>query len=117
MWVFGMLERESNRIILYPVNDRKKETLIPLIRKHVKVGSTIYSDGWSAHCDMNSSGYKHFSVIHKYAFKKEYKKCGDWGNYFGPYVSYGRYAETRERLLIFPQGGRHKSHAMGRPYG
>ena len=73
VWVFGMVERASNRILLYPVNDRKKETLIPLIRKHVQVGSTIYSDGWSAYCDLNSLGYNHFSVIHKYAFKKEYK--------------------------------------------
>ena len=68
-----MVERESNTIILYPVEDRSTGTLIPLIERHVEKGSTIYSDGWTAYCNLNDIGYKHFSVLHKYAFKKTYK--------------------------------------------
>ena len=34
LWIFGMVERKSNTIILYPVDDRSKDTLIPLIQRH-----------------------------------------------------------------------------------
>lgn len=73
VWVFGMIERSSNTIIMYPVQDRTANTLLPLIQRHVEPGSTIYSDGWSAYMDLNSLGYNHFTVIHKYSFKKTYK--------------------------------------------
>ena len=72
IWIFGMVERETNRIILYPVSSRSTDVLIPLIRRHVELGSTIYSDGWSAYCELNDIGYTHFTVLHKYSFKKVY---------------------------------------------
>ena len=73
VWVFGMIERSSNTIIIYPVQNRTAETLIPLIQRHVVPGSTIYSDGWGAYLELNKLGYAHFTVIHKYSFKKSYK--------------------------------------------
>ena len=33
-----MVERSSNTIILYPVNDRSEATLIPIIERHVEKG-------------------------------------------------------------------------------
>ena len=72
IWIFGMVERQSNTVILYPVCNRTKETLLPLIQRHVSPGSTIFSDGWSAYCDLNSLGFDHFTVLHKYSFKKMY---------------------------------------------
>lgn len=47
-------------------------TLLPIIQRHVEVGSTIYSDGWSFYCSLNDIGYEHFTVTHKYTFKKTY---------------------------------------------
>ncbi|XP_060587568.1 uncharacterized protein LOC132743075 [Ruditapes philippinarum] len=41
IWVFGMVERESNSIILYPVRERSQKTLLPLIERHVEKGSTM----------------------------------------------------------------------------
>ncbi|XP_045206192.2 uncharacterized protein LOC123558376 [Mercenaria mercenaria] len=73
VWVFGMVERSSNTIIVYPVENRSNAVLIPIIERHVEKGSTIYSDGWTAYCALNDLGYHHFSVLHKYSFKKEYK--------------------------------------------
>ena len=73
VWIFGLVERRSNQVILYPVADRREVTLIPVIQRHVEPGSTIYSDGWSAYCNLNDLGYRHFTVIHKYAFKKVYR--------------------------------------------
>jgi transposase-like protein len=70
VWIFGMVERETNCIILYPVSDRTEATLLPIIQPHVAPDSTIYSDGWASYCNLNDVGYKHFTVLHKYDFKK-----------------------------------------------
>ena len=72
IWIFWMVELRSNSIILYPVSDLSKETLQSLIHQHVAPGSTIYSDGWSVYYDLYSLHYEHFTVLHKYCFKKMY---------------------------------------------
>ena len=71
-----MVERATNTMIMYSVNDRSRTTLLHIIKRHVVPGSTIYSDGWSAYCDLNSEGYSHFTVLHnlhKYTFKTFYR--------------------------------------------
>ena len=72
VWIFGMVERETNTLLIYPVSDRSEDTLLPIIQRHVEPGSTIYSDGLSAYCGLNDLGYHHFTVLHKYSFKKVY---------------------------------------------
>lgn len=67
-----MVERDSNTLLIYPVSDRSEDTLIPIIERHVEAGFTIYSDGWSVYCGLNELGYNHFTVLHKYSFKKVY---------------------------------------------
>lgn len=67
-----MVERDTNTLVMYPVSDRSEDTLLPIIERHVEKGSTIYSDGWSAYCHLNDAGYDHFTVLHKYSFKKTY---------------------------------------------
>jgi transposase-like protein len=71
-----MVEKSTNSVILYPVKDRTADTLIPLIERHLEKGSTIYSNGFSAYFHLNDMGYRHFTVIHKYSFKKTYKNAG-----------------------------------------
>lgn len=73
IWIFGLLERSTNRIKLFPVDDRKKETLLKLIMNNVEMGSTIYSDGWSAYKTLTTMGFKHYIVEHKYCFKRIYR--------------------------------------------
>ncbi|XP_066910501.1 zinc finger MYM-type protein 1-like [Clytia hemisphaerica] len=68
-----MVERESNRIMLYPVKDREEKTLVPLIKRHCEENSIIYSDGWPAFQNLNDHGYSHFSVVHKEGFTATYK--------------------------------------------
>ena len=76
IWIFGLVERASNSLILYSVSDRTADTLIPLVQRHVAHGFTIYSDGWRQYCNLDALGYRHFTVPHKYSFKKVYVKEG-----------------------------------------
>jgi transposase-like protein len=60
IWIFGMVQRSSNKIIMYPVDKRDAQTLIPLIKKHVSPGSRIFLDSWAAYIHLNQLGYGHF---------------------------------------------------------
>ncbi|XP_041485936.1 uncharacterized protein LOC121432146 [Lytechinus variegatus] len=69
VWIVGLVERATNKLILYPVDDRSEQTLLSIIKRHVVTGSTIFTDGWSGYSRLNEEGYRHFSVIHKNQFK------------------------------------------------
>ena len=73
VWIFGIISRATNSIILYPVDNRDADTLIPIIKRHVAPGSRIFSDCWAAYRGLNSEGYEHFTVSHKTNFKAKYK--------------------------------------------
>lgn len=62
--MFGMVEVSSNKIILYPVKNRKGKTLLPIIKRHVTVGTDILSNSWRPYDSLNDEGYSHFNVIH-----------------------------------------------------
>lgn len=68
-WVLGMVERGSNKCILIPIENRRKETLMELIRLYVRPGSTIITDGWAGYNELrNDPSYIHYQVIHEYNF-------------------------------------------------
>lgn len=89
--MFGGVERETGKCFLIPVPDRKAETLIKLIIKWIKPGTTIISDCWKAYSSLRYSililkqqfmniffifqicrrinGYKHLTVNHSLTFK------------------------------------------------
>ena len=79
VWLLGMLERngdknQQDRIIVYPVAKRVKETLLCIIQHHVSEGETIYSDNWPSYSELTDLGYKHFTVCHKYNYLKVYRE-------------------------------------------
>lgn len=70
-WVFGLLEghHSSRRPVLRLVPSRARTTLIPIIKRHVRSGSTIYSDSWRAYVQsLTKEGYHHYPVNHKNNF-------------------------------------------------
>lgn len=76
VWVFGGIERESKRCFFEVVEDRSAATLIPLIKKYIRPGTTILSDCWKAYSSLSSEGYLHLTVNHSIEFKnKETGAC------------------------------------------
>lgn len=45
-WVFGGIERGTNRCFLIPVEKRDKETLLKIIKEWILPNTTIISDCW-----------------------------------------------------------------------
>ena len=83
-WVFGGVEHIyhenmkkwcAGRCFATVVPDRKRDTLLPILFKHVKAGSKIHSDAWKAYIGMEKyPGYtyaEHKVVVHE----KEYKSA------------------------------------------
>ena len=74
-WIFGGIERDSNGMFMVTVNNRKSETLIPIIRKYIKPGTTIFSDYWKAYDCLPEYGYIHGKVNHSKEFKSAVGVC------------------------------------------
>ena len=65
-WVIGMIADGSQdlRLEICPENSRTRETLWPLIQRHVATGSIIRTDGWPPYQGLGSLGYVHQWVNH-----------------------------------------------------
>jgi transposase-like protein len=48
-WVFGGVERGTGKSFYVPVENRSRDTLLPLIRRYILPGTTIISDCWRAY--------------------------------------------------------------------
>ena len=68
MWIFGGIDRDTKESFVVKVDQRNKETLIPLINTFVLPGSKICSDGWKAYTSLESEGYIHGLVNHSIEF-------------------------------------------------
>ena len=67
VWVFG-IEKDSKNCFLASVENRSADTLIPIIKKHVLLGTTIISDCWKAYSRLEEEGYTHMTVNHSKEF-------------------------------------------------
>ena len=68
VWVFGGIDRRTRQCFLVTVEDRSEATLIPIIQKYIKPGTTIMSDCWKAYRKLEQLGYKHGTVNHSVEF-------------------------------------------------
>ena len=68
VWVFGGIERDSKKCFFTTVEDRKADTLVTIIKQHIKPGTTIISDCWKAYSSLNSEGFTHLTVNHSVNF-------------------------------------------------
>lgn len=63
-WVFGGYDPVLKEGFLCPVVDRTRETLLPLIKEHIILGTTIISDEARVYCNLQQEGYIHQTVNH-----------------------------------------------------
>ena len=70
-WVFGAVERGTNKFVLWIVDKRDRETLQPLIKQNIERGTMIYSDDWSVYRNLEDIGYGHEIVNHSVEFVNE----------------------------------------------
>ena len=84
-WVFGAVERGSQKALLFRVPDLTRDTLVHrLITTHILPGTVIYSDQFTPYIRLNQLGYIHLSVNHSKNFVdpdsgahiKPLKACG-----------------------------------------
>ena len=68
IWVFGGIERETNRVFMQTVENRSADTLVPIIVKYVAKNTTIMSDCWRAYSQLGNMGYQHMTVNHSKEF-------------------------------------------------
>lgn len=85
LWVFGGKERNTRNAFMRIVEKRDRDTLLPIIKSQIELGSTIFSDQWGAYFTLNEEGYKHDTVNHSKEFKSATGVCtngieGLWGN-------------------------------------
>ena len=69
IWVFGAVEsHDKSKCFLVPVLRRNRATLLPIIRRWIKPGTTIISDFWGAYNCLQYQGFQHLRVNHQYNF-------------------------------------------------
>ncbi|XP_050512924.1 uncharacterized protein LOC126888610 [Diabrotica virgifera virgifera] len=70
-WVFGMIERNSGKLFLTPVQARNEETLLPIVSRTILPGTLIVTDGWGSYRNigrLDGGVYEHRTVIHQNNF-------------------------------------------------
>ena len=67
-WVFGLLEKGTDNVVLFSVPDRSIVTLLPIIQQLVLPGTTIHSDEWASYFVLQTQGYIHETFNHSENF-------------------------------------------------
>ncbi|KFD66410.1 hypothetical protein M514_05801 [Trichuris suis] len=67
-WAFGGACRETGESFIELINDRSTATLLPIVLRHVRPGTTIVTDGWQAYPCLARHDFKHLSVNHSLHF-------------------------------------------------
>ena len=60
VWIVGLVERDTNRLKLFPGDSREADTLIPIIRDNVQLGARITTDWCAAYNPLARCGYTHY---------------------------------------------------------
>jgi hypothetical protein len=70
IWAFGAIVRNSMppRFFIETVRKRNKQTLTSIIKRRIRAGVRIISDGWGAYEGLGSDGFIHSVVNHSVCF-------------------------------------------------
>lgn len=62
--VFGILKR-NGRVYTQIIKNAGKRELMPIVKRLVEKGSTVYTDTWKAYDGLVFDGYKHYRINHR----------------------------------------------------
>ena len=82
-WIVGIINTDTNEIRLEVVTNRNKETLKAIVKKHIGIGNTVYSDSWAGYNFLHNpnSGYNHNVINHNHGiFGLTSRIEGLWGD-------------------------------------
>lgn len=65
--VFGLLKR-GGKVYTLPVENVKRDTLLPVIQRKVRPDSVVYTDGHTAYNALDVSEFTHFRINHSREF-------------------------------------------------
>lgn len=68
-WVFGGVERGTNKCFMVVVSERSKYVLLKIIKEYVRPGSIIISDCWKAYDCLKDESYQQLAVTHSINLK------------------------------------------------
>ena len=68
VWVFGGVERRTRRCFFEIVADRREATLLEIIKRHIRPGTTIVSDMHRSYFNLGHHGFNHLTVNHSLNF-------------------------------------------------
>ena len=68
-WVFGGIQRGTDKCFFKVVDKRDKETLLTIIKEKILPGTTIISDCWKSYDCLESEGFQHLTVNHSINFR------------------------------------------------
>lgn len=68
--VFGLLKR-NGKVFVAIIPDVKAATLLPIIRKKVKLDSIVYNDSLPSYNALDVSEFKHFRINHSKGFASD----------------------------------------------
>jgi transposase len=89
--VFGILKRQG-RVYTQIIKNARKRELMPIVKRLVERGSTVYTDTWKAYDGLVFDGYKHYRINHG---KEEY---GDGrGNHVNGIENFWSFSKRRLR--------------------
>ena len=72
--VFGILKR-NGRVYTQIIRNASPYEIRPIIKKFVRKGSVVYTDGWMAYDGLVLNGYKHYRIDHS-SFEYSNRKGG-----------------------------------------
>ncbi len=67
-WVFAGVDSLTDDCFVELVPNRTRQTLLEVIKRRIKPGTTIVSDCWASYQGLELHGYNHLTVNHTYNF-------------------------------------------------
>jgi len=99
--IFGMIQR-NGELIIEMLPDVQQKTIEPIIKRHVRPGTQIFTDEYNIYCRLEQWGYRHKTVNHSIG---EYARDEDGDGFHEVHVNTMEGAWSLLRSWLRPHRG------------